>query len=55
MGRRIGSLEDGLQEQRLLSPRVADLGDVVAEMLGAAARGDRAEFEAALTKYSDGL
>jgi len=55
LNERVALLEDGLREQRFLNQRVADLGDVVAEMLGAAARGDRAEFEAARTKYSDGL
>lgn len=53
--RRIANLEEGLREQRVLGQRVTDLGDVVAAMLGAAARGDQAEFEAALKRYSDGL
>ncbi len=52
---RIAEIEEGLQEQRGLSQRVAELADLVAELIGAAARGDKVEFEAALAKYSDGL
>jgi ubiquinone biosynthesis protein UbiJ len=52
---RIRDLADGLQEQRRLSPRVASLSDFVAEVVSATVRGDRAELDAALAKYADGL
>ncbi len=51
----IRELADGLQEQRRLSLRIASLSDFVAEVVSAAVRGDRAELDAALAKYSDGL
>ena len=38
--RRVAALEDGLQEQRRLNLRVAELTDLVTELVGAAARGD---------------
>ena len=52
---RILELEADLQEQRALGARIAELSDVVAHILGAAARGDHDEFERAVAKYSDGL
>lgn len=52
---RLAEVEEGLQEQRALSQRVAVLGDLVAEVVSAAARGDREDLDAALTRYSDGL
>lgn len=51
---RVRELEEGLQEQRELSLRVAELSDFVAEMLGAWAREDRAGVEAVLAKHSHG-
>lgn len=53
--RRLDDVEEGLQEQRALSQRVAALGDLVAEVVAAAAHGDRADLEAALARYRDGL
>jgi hypothetical protein len=55
LAQRTAELTDGLQEQRQLSPRIASLGDFVAEVVSATVRGDRAELDAALTKYGDGL
>lgn len=52
LDRRVGELEEGLQEQRALGYRVASLGDLVAEVIAASASGDRAELEAALDKYA---
>lgn len=52
---RMDELEDGLQEQRILGARVAELGDLVAGVIGAAARGSREEFEQALADYADGI
>lgn len=52
---RILELEADLQEQRALGARIAELTDVVAHILGAAASGDHDEFERAVAKYSDGL
>lgn len=49
---RLTEVEEGLQEQRALSQRVAALGDLVAEVIGAAARGTQEEFEDALAKYA---
>ena len=49
---RVAEVEEGLQEQRALSHRVAALTDLVAETIAAAASGDRAELEAALDKYT---
>jgi hypothetical protein len=48
-------LVEGLQEQRFLSQRIAALGDLVAEVVSASVRGDRAELDAALARYADGL
>jgi hypothetical protein len=55
LGDRIRELADGLQEQRRLSQRIASLSDFVAEVMGATVRGDPAELDAALAKYTDGL
>jgi hypothetical protein len=52
---RVSQLEEGMREQRALSQRLAVLSDFVAEVLGASARGDREELQAALARYSDGL
>ena len=52
LGERVNEVEEALQEQRALSQRVAALGDLVAEVIGAAARGTKDEFEAALAKYA---
>lgn len=52
---RVVEVEQGLREQRELNQRVAVLGDLVAGVIGAAARGDKAEFEAALAEYADGI
>ncbi len=38
--RRVAALEEGLQEQRRLNLRVAELTDLVTELVAAAARGD---------------
>jgi hypothetical protein len=53
--RRLVELEEGIREQRALSQRIAVLGDFVAEVVSASARGDREELEHALARYSDGL
>lgn len=47
---RTAELARDLQEQRLLSLRVAELTDLVTELVGAAARGE-AEFRRVLDKY----
>lgn len=52
---RLDDVEEGLQEQRALSQRVAALGDLVAEVVAAAVQGDRADLDAALARYRDGL
>ncbi|HEX6248968.1 MAG TPA: DUF6752 domain-containing protein [Nocardioidaceae bacterium] len=52
LAERVAEVEEGLQEQRALSQRVAALGDLVAEVIGAAARGTTDEFEDALAKYA---
>ena len=52
---RVYEVEEGLQEQRALSQRVAALGDLVAEVVSATARGDRDDLDAALARYADGL
>lgn len=52
---RVYEVEEGLQEQRALSQRVAALGDFVAEVVSATARGDQGDLDAALTRYADGL
>jgi ABC-type transporter Mla subunit MlaD len=44
---RIAELEGGLQEQRALSPRIAELTDLVTTLVAAAARGEQ-EFRKAL-------
>jgi hypothetical protein len=38
--RRVAALEEGLQEQRRLNLRIAELTDLVTELVGAAARGE---------------
>jgi hypothetical protein len=48
---RVGEVEEGLQENRLLSLRVAELTDVVTNLVGAAARGED-EFRRALDDYA---
>jgi hypothetical protein len=55
LGDRVALVEDGLEEQRALSQRIAVLADFVAEVVSASARGDRTELDAALSRYSDGL
>ncbi len=52
---RVYEVEEGLQEQRALSQRVAALGDLVAEVVSATARGDRDDLDAALARYADGI
>ncbi|MGH3354392.1 MAG: DUF6752 domain-containing protein [Nocardioidaceae bacterium] len=52
---RLAELEAELQEQRRLSLRVAELSDLVAELVGAAARGGDAEFQGVLARYSESL
>jgi hypothetical protein len=52
---RLAELETSLQEQRRLSLRVAELTDIVTELVGAAARGGGAEFERALERYRESL
>ena len=52
---RVRELEAGLQEQRGLNQRIAVLGDFVAEVVSASARGDDEGLEMALTRYSGGL
>jgi hypothetical protein len=47
--RRVAALEEGLQEQRRLNLRVAELTDLVTELVGAAARGED-EFRRVLAK-----
>jgi hypothetical protein len=47
--RRVAALEEGLQEQRRLNLRVAELTDVVTELVGAAARGED-EFRRVLSQ-----
>ena len=44
---RLAELESGLQEERSLSPRVAELVDLVTTLVAAAARGEE-EFRRAL-------
>jgi vacuolar-type H+-ATPase subunit I/STV1 len=55
LGARLLELTEGLQEQRRLSQRIAALSDFVAEVVSATVRGDRAELDVALAKYTDGL
>jgi hypothetical protein len=52
---RLRELDAGLQEQRGLNQRIAVLGDFVAEVVSASARGDDDGLEIALARYSDGL
>jgi hypothetical protein len=47
--RRVVALEEGLLEQRRLNLRVAELTDLVTELIGAAARGED-EFRRVLAK-----
>lgn len=51
---RIKDVEEGLQESRRLSLRVAELTDLMSELIGAAARGDD-EFRRVLDKYAASL
>jgi hypothetical protein len=48
---RVGEVEEGLQQNRQLSLRVAELTDVVTHLIGAAARGED-EFRRALDDYA---
>lgn len=48
----VAELREELQEQRLLSLKVAELSDLVTSLIGAAARGQE-EFDRALEAYSD--
>lgn len=48
---RVTDLEQGLLEQRRLSLRVAELADLVTELVGAAARGDE-EFRRTLDRLA---
>ena len=49
---RVALLEDEVQEARQLGLRVAELGDVVAELLGCIAAGDDERFRQALAAYT---
>lgn len=52
---RVTELEASLTEQRRLSLRVAELSDMVAELIGAAARDGSPEFERVLAKYAESV
>jgi uncharacterized coiled-coil protein SlyX len=52
---RLNDLEESLHEQRRLSLRIAELTDLVTELVGAAARGGADEFEHVLSRYEDSL
>ena len=52
---RIEALEDEVQENRNLSLRVAELVDLVQELLVPVASQDRARIEAALEKFQRSL
>lgn len=52
---RLTDLEAGLQEQCRLSLRIAELSDIVTELVGAAARGGGPEFERVLDRYAESL
>ncbi|RYP88007.1 hypothetical protein EKO23_03920 [Nocardioides guangzhouensis] len=52
--REVEQLRADLQEQRSLGLKVAEMSDLVTELIGAAARGPE-EFDAALSRYRDEL
>jgi hypothetical protein len=47
--RRVAALEEGLYEQRRLNLRIAELTDMVTDLIGAAARGEE-EFRQVLAR-----
>ncbi|MET0523185.1 MAG: DUF6752 domain-containing protein [Nocardioides sp.] len=53
--RRVAELEREMQESRRLNRRLAELTDVVQELLIPLAQQDPARFDAYLKKYSDAL
>lgn len=53
--RRIEVLEEEVQECRTLNRRIAELTDVVAELLLPATQRDEAALREALARYSDSL
>jgi cell division protein FtsB len=53
--RRIAALEGEVQECRALNRRVAELTDIVQELVVPAARRDEARLEEALRQYADRL
>lgn len=52
---RLADLEEGLDEQIRLSDRIAELTDMVAELVAAAAQTDDAAFAEVLDRYSASL
>jgi predicted RNase H-like nuclease (RuvC/YqgF family) len=53
--RRVAELEREMQESRRLNRRLAELTDVVQELLVPLAQQDQARFQTLLKKYSDAL
>ena len=53
--KRVAELEAEVQECRQLNLRVAELTDIVTELLVPLARGDKDELEATLAKYHESL
>lgn len=52
---RLGQVEAEVQELRALGFRVAELADLVTELLGYAAAGDDPRFREAVARYADGV
>lgn len=52
---RLGQVEAEVQELRALGFRVAELADLVTELLGYAADGDDPRFREAVARYADGV
>jgi hypothetical protein len=55
LNQRIVALEAEVQESRNLNVRVAELVDVVSQLMGPLASGDRARIEDALAKFERSL
>ena len=53
--RRIAELEAEVQECRAVNLRVAELTDIVTELLVPIARGDQAEIDRVLERYHESL
>ena len=53
--RRVAALEDEVQEARALNVRLAELTDLVTELLVPLARRDDEELQAILSKYRESI